>query len=86
MHATAQPAWAALSTTGLVAVALPQIVKEVTVLTDHDRSAAGEKAARILGQRCVERGLRVAIVMPGEIGTDINDELLAGEESHNVAS
>jgi putative DNA primase/helicase len=85
-EASGLPCWAALSTAGLVAVALPQIVKEVTILADHDRSGAGEKAARILGQRCVARGLRVAIVMPVEAGTDINDVLLAGEESHNVAA
>jgi hypothetical protein len=80
MTAEPMPGWAALSTAGLVALALPRIVTDVTIIADHDRSNAGEKAARALGQRCIARGLRVGIVMPREIGTDINDVLLAGEE------
>ena len=44
MLSTAQPAWAALSTSGMVALVLPPIVRTVVILADHDVSGAGERA------------------------------------------
>jgi putative DNA primase/helicase len=46
MQATKLPAWAALSTSGLVALILPPIVRTVIILADHDVSGADERAAR----------------------------------------
>ena len=46
MHARGHPAWAALSTSGLMALDLPQDVRDVIVLADGDE--AGRAAARVL--------------------------------------
>src|SRR5205823_948740 len=44
MTATGRRAWAALSTSGLVALELPPFVCTVVILADHDVSGAGERA------------------------------------------
>jgi putative DNA primase/helicase len=77
MQATAQPAWAALSTSGLVALILPAIVRAVIILADHDANGAGERAARTAAQRWLAEGRRVRLAMPPEPDTDMAD-VLAG--------
>jgi hypothetical protein len=77
MVATRLPGWAALSTSGLVALRLPPIVRTVIILADHDRSGAGERAARSAAARWLAEGRRVRIAMPPEPGTDIADVLAA---------
>jgi putative DNA primase/helicase len=69
MTATPMPGWAALSTTGSVALALPLIVQHVGILTDHDNSGAGERAAHIAAERWIAKDRRVRIAMPSELGT-----------------
>jgi putative DNA primase/helicase len=88
MTATMQPGWAALSTSGLVALALPPIVHQVVIVADHDVSGAGERAARTAAQRWLAEGRRVRIAMPPEPGTDFNDVLLgrAYAEVRDVAA
>jgi putative DNA primase/helicase len=76
MQAAAQPAWAALSTSGMVALILPPIVRTVIILADHDRSSAGERAARTAAVRWIAEGRRARIAMPPEPDTDFNDVLL----------
>jgi putative DNA primase/helicase len=76
MLATGWPAWAALSTSGIMALELPQIVRTLVLLADHDRSGAGERAARTAAARWLAEGRRVRIAMPPEPGTDFNDVLL----------
>jgi hypothetical protein len=73
MQATARPAWAALSTSGVRALELPPEVHEVIVLADGD--AAGEAAARHAALRWLHQGRRVRIARPGA-GLDFNDLLL----------
>jgi hypothetical protein len=77
MQATAQPAWAALSTSGLVALRLPAIVRAVIILADNDANGAGERAARVAARRWLAEGRRVRVAMPPEPGTDMAD-VLAG--------
>jgi putative DNA primase/helicase len=77
MTATAMPAWAALSTSGLVALRLPPIVRTVIILADNDVSGAGERAARAAAARWLGEGRRVRIALPPEPGTDMAD-VLAG--------
>lgn len=77
MQATAQPAWAALSTSGMAALVLPPVSQEIVILADHDRSGAGERAARIAATRWIAEGRRVRIAIPPELGSDFND-VLAG--------
>jgi putative DNA primase/helicase len=78
MTAMAMPAWAALSTSGMVALALPRIVREVIILADHDHNGAGQRAAHAAAQRWVQEGRRVRIALPPEPGTDFADVLLGG--------
>ena len=70
------PAWAALSTSGMAALALPAIVRTVIILADHDSSGAGERAAHAAARRWLAEGRRVRIALPPEPGTDFNDVLL----------
>jgi hypothetical protein len=84
MQAAAQSAWAALSTSGMVALELPPIVRTVVILADHDRSGAGERAARTAAQRWLAEGRRVRIAMPPEPGTDMAD-VLAGRVYGRIA-
>jgi hypothetical protein len=75
------PAWAALSTSGLMALGVPRRFKRVTIMADHDPSGAGEHAARILAHRLRKRGLRVVVRVPPVVGQDFNDVLLAQRDA-----
>jgi hypothetical protein len=75
MMARGIPAWAALSTSGLRALDLPDHVREVVVLADGDQ--AGEAAARDCVSRWRGEGRRVGIARPPN-GMDFNDLLVAG--------
>ena len=77
MQATGLPGWAALSTSGLVALRLPAIVRTLIILADNDESGAGERAAYAAADRWLAEGRRVRIVMPPERGTDMADVLMA---------
>jgi hypothetical protein len=73
MQATGHPAWAALSTSGLRTLDLPEDVRDVIVLADGDD--AGEAAARAAALRWNREGRRVRIAHPPQ-GMDFNDMLL----------
>jgi hypothetical protein len=73
MQASGHPAWAALSTSGLLTLDLPQTVRDVIVLADGDE--AGKAAARGAALRWKREGRRVRIAYPSE-GMDFNDMLL----------
>jgi hypothetical protein len=72
MQATGNPAWAALSTSGLRSLDLPRILREVIVLADGD--APGEAAALDCARRWQRRGHHVRIARPPR-GMDFNDLL-----------
>ena len=72
-QATGNPAWAALSTSGLRGLGLPENVRDVIVLADGD--AAGEAAARDCAWRWKREGRRVRIARPPQ-GMDFNDMLM----------
>ena len=72
MQATGQPAWAALSTSGLRTLELPVDVRDVVVLADGD--TPGEAAAQDAGLRWKREGRRVRIARPPR-GLDFNDVL-----------
>jgi putative DNA primase/helicase len=74
-QATGQPAWAALSTSGVTALPLPTIVRTVIILADNDANRAGERAARAAARRWLAEGVKVRIAMPPEHGTDMADVL-----------
>jgi putative DNA primase/helicase len=73
MQATGQPAWAALSTSGLRTLELPVEARDVVVLADGDEP--GEAAARDAARRWKRGGRRVRIARPPR-GFDFNDVLL----------
>jgi putative DNA primase/helicase len=75
MLATGHPVWAALSTSGLRALDLPDDVRNVIVLADGDD--AGEAAAQDCAWRWKREGRRVRIARPPR-GMDFNDLLKAG--------
>ncbi len=70
---TGRPAWAALSTSGLRALDLPDTAREVIVLADGDDP--GETAARDAALRWKREGRSVRIARPPR-GCDFNDVLL----------
>jgi putative DNA primase/helicase len=73
IRATGHPAWAALSTSGLRSLDLPDVVRDVIVLADGD--APGEAAARACAWRWKREGRRVRIARPPQ-GMDFNDMLV----------
>jgi putative DNA primase/helicase len=73
MQATAQAAWAALSTSGLRSLELPADFRDVVVLADGDEP--GEAAARDCAWRWKREGRHVRIARPPQ-GMDFNDMLV----------
>jgi putative DNA primase/helicase len=73
MEATGIGTWAALSTSGLKALVLPPVVREVIILADND--AAGIGAAEAAARRWYAEGRRVRIALPPKAGADFNDLL-----------
>jgi putative DNA primase/helicase len=86
MQATDLPGWAALSTGGLMALILPRIVRHVVIVADHDRSGAGERAARTAAQRWRGEARRVSIYMSPRVGEDAADLILAAAAKERHAA
>jgi hypothetical protein len=70
------PAWAALSTSGLMAMELPAKIKSVVIATDNDTNGAGHHAATTAYYRWVAEGRATQLIMPPMPGTDFNDVLI----------
>ena len=77
MQDTNIPAWAALSTSGLKALDLPDIVQDIIIAADRDDNGAGEIAAEAAAERWVSEGRRVRIALPPNDHNDFNDALRA---------
>jgi putative DNA primase/helicase len=88
IQATGLPGWAALSTSGMVALILPPAVRNIVILADHDSKGAGERAARIAQTHWRREGRRVSVWISPRSGEDANDCLLAalGAERRDVAA
>jgi hypothetical protein len=82
MQATGNPAWAALSTSGLRALDLPGHARNVIVLADGDKS--GEAAAQECARRWKREGRCVHIARPPN-GMDFNDLLNVRSSSFQEA-
>ena len=76
MQVSGHPAWAALSTSGLMALDLPKDVRDVIVLADGDE--AGRAAAHDAALRWKREGRCVRVAHPPQ-GLDFNDVLLKPE-------
>jgi putative DNA primase/helicase len=72
MQMSGHAAWAALSTSGLRALELPEDARDIIILADADD--AGEAAALACGWRWKQEGRRVRIARP-PTGKDFNDTL-----------
>jgi hypothetical protein len=86
MTTTGLSGWAALSTSGLVALVVPAEARHLVILADHDRSGAGERASRKAAARWLAEDRRAQIALPPEPGTDIADVLLNGREANRVVA
>jgi putative DNA primase/helicase len=75
MQASGLPAWAALSTSGLKSLELPQEIATVTICADNDENGAGIGAAQAAAQRWTSEGRTVRVAIPEHTGTDFNDVL-----------
>nr|WP_244521179.1 toprim domain-containing protein [Bauldia litoralis] len=75
MQATGRPAWAALSTSGLRGLVLPDDIREVAILADGD--PPGETAARDAARRWSREGRDIGIAR-APAGMDFNDVLGVG--------
>jgi phage/plasmid primase-like uncharacterized protein len=77
--ATGLPAWAALSTSGIEGVLLPDLplAGEILLAADHDD--AGLRAANTAAEKWTRQGRTVRIAVPPQPGTDFND--MATEEA-----
>ena len=61
-------AWAALSTSGLRAVEIPEDVRHVTIAADRDAKGGGQLAAAALGERLEAAGRHVSIHFSHDFG------------------
>jgi hypothetical protein len=77
--------WAAISTSGLMALHVPKRFSTVVVAADHDRNGAGEHAANVLAHRLRKKGVRAPVIKPPEVGTDWNDVLLTKKSGRRAA-
>lgn len=77
-QATSTPTWAALSTSGIKSLVLPDlpIASEIIIAADNDVSGQGQHAAEIAAERWSLEGRKVRIALPPIPGTDFNDVLL----------
>ena len=58
------PGWAALGTSGLRAIELPEHVRDVVIAADRDADGAGQLAAAALAERLEAEGRHVRIELP----------------------
>jgi len=71
------PVWAALSTSGLKTVVIPDTVREVVILADND--VPGELAAKEAATRFLRAGKTAKIARP--LHKDFNDDLMSPSEN-----
>jgi putative DNA primase/helicase len=73
------PTWAAISASGIRALALPRGVDLILICADHDRNGVGEEAALTATARFLAEGRRVKVIKPPTPDTDFNDLLRRGK-------
>jgi hypothetical protein len=76
LQASGKPTWAALSTSGLKGLELPDVARDIVIATDADE--AGEAAACEAGRKWRDAGLVVRIARPAGSFRDFNDMLKSG--------
>jgi hypothetical protein len=71
LQATGLRVWAALGTSNLGQVEMPDFVREIILAADHDEP--GCRAARAAAESYTARGVQVRIVCPAASGADFSD-------------
>ena len=61
-------AWAALSTSGLCAVEIPEHIRHVTIAADRNAKGGGQLAAAALAERLMEEGRSASVELPPFVG------------------
>jgi hypothetical protein len=75
MQLTGIPTWAALSTSGMRGIALPERIRTVVIGADADLNGAGLAAANALRDRLLGEGRTVRVILPPPGNKDFNDML-----------
>lgn len=75
VHLWGTPGWAAGDAGQMESILLPppDMVREVLIAVDHDLNERGEIAARKLEQRLISEGRRVRLIIPENVGLDLDD-------------
>ena len=73
-QATGLPTCATLSTSGMKALVLPGVVREVYIAADNDQRGQGQAAATYAARRWAGMGIKVTVVTPSAV-KDFNDLL-----------
>ena len=69
---------AALSASGMKALALPPWAQRVRIVADNDTNGIGQSAARTAYRRWTAEGRAVRVALPKATGADANDALMRG--------
>lgn len=69
------PTWATLSTAGLLSFPVLAGIEALTIFADHDKTEAGESAAKTCAARWREAGAETLVLRPPLADTDWNDVL-----------
>ena len=79
------PVWSAMNA-GLMQQWLPpEGCDEVAIFADNDESATGQAAAYALAKTLHAKRIAATVHVPATVGTDWNDELIAGLSSEATA-
>jgi putative DNA primase/helicase len=72
-----RPAWALGDAGELTAFPVLSGIESITILVDHDESGTGQRAALDCSKRWTDAGREVFRLVPRQMGTDVNDLLVA---------
>ena len=76
--ATGRTGWAAISVSGIRALALPSTIRDVLIAYDRDPAFAGQRAALVLLRRLRSDGVRVELLHPPQGCSDFADLHIEG--------
>jgi putative DNA primase/helicase len=73
------PVWATISANGMLNIAMPDLVKKVSVFADNDTNFVGQKSAFSLASRLCLMGIETEVFIPQQAGKDFLDEISSGQ-------
>lgn len=69
------PVWACLDAGNLAGMPVLDGVESLTIAADRDESGTGQRAAADCAQRWLDAGREVLVLLPDQVGSDLNDEV-----------